>query len=325
MNGSIFDYYQSALHELHFTEIPEKSSKYETYFRMISEFGRGKIRKIQVKSLFLILIADYTPNDALEKVSTVAQEYVEISQFETNTSYFKVGGKRIKQVEQGICCYVNHSKTVFVKCEAGQPVRFTKVILSKKYLDFFVKERFADEYDLSESTFEFLVQNTNIPGLNFVFQQIKDCQATGLAAQLYLESKIMEILSLVTYNKEQTQNKAITHIKIDKKDRKSLQKVVLYMKENMSAYPTVRELAKVSEMSLSRFQAAFKFVYGSTVYEYFKDMKMNYALFLLQNSDDSIQTVAKKIGYNNAGHFAGIFKKTYGMGPKEYRNIHRLR
>ena len=70
-------------------------------------------------------------------------------------------------------------------------------------------------------------------------------------------------------------------------------------------------------MSPSRFQMAFRQVYGTTAYEYLKVMRMNYAL--LQDSDDNIRTIAFKVGYRNAGHFSKLFRETFGMGPKEYR------
>jgi AraC-like DNA-binding protein len=69
---------------------------------------------------------------------------------------------------------------------------------------------------------------------------------------------------------------------------------------------------------------AFRQIYGTTAYEYLKKIRMNQALLLLQNSDFNIQAVASQVGYKNAGHFAGIFKKTYGVSPKEYRNRHQI-
>ena len=72
-------------------------------------------------------------------------------------------------------------------------------------------------------------------------------------------------------------------------------------------------------MSDSRYQLAFKQVYGTTVYEYLKALRMNRALLMLNNSDLSISAVAEAVGYTNAGHFAGLFKKLYGLTPKAYR------
>ena len=60
-------------------------------------------------------------------------------------------------------------------------------------------------------------------------------------------------------------------------------------------------------------------------YEYLKVLRMNYALLLLRDSDDNIRNVVLKVDYRNAGHFSKLFKDTFGMGPKEYRNTHRIK
>jgi transcriptional regulator GlxA family with amidase domain len=166
---------------------------------------------------------------------------------------------------------------------------------------------------------------SDLPELNYIFRQIRDCQATDVSHHIYLESKVLEVLSLVTHYYEKIQNKKHIPVKLDKNDIRSLGKMVTFMKKDLSAYPSIPELAKIANMSVARFQMAFRQTYGTTAYEYLKEMRMNQALFLLQNSDFSIQVIASKIGYNNAGHFAGIFKKTYGVSPKEYRNLHQVK
>ena len=78
-------------------------------------------------------------------------------------------------------------------------------------------------------------------------------------------------------------------------------------------------------MSPYSCQMALRQVYGTTAYEYLKVLRMNHALLLLRDSDDNIRNVALKVGYRNAGHFSKLFKDTFGMGPKEYRNTHRIK
>ena len=97
------------------------------------------------------------------------------------------------------------------------------------------------------------------------------------------------------------------------------------MKWDLSAYPSISEPAQTANMNPSRLQMAFRQVYGTTAYEYLKVMRMNYALLLLQDSDDSIRIVALRVGYRNAGHFSKLFRDTFGMGPQEYRNIHKIK
>ena len=97
------------------------------------------------------------------------------------------------------------------------------------------------------------------------------------------------------------------------------------MKNDLAAYPTGEELAQIAGMSTARYQLAFRKYYGTTPYEYLKELRLNQALILLKNSDYGIATIAAKVGYHNSGHFAKLFKKVYGLGPREYRNLHGIR
>ena len=44
---------------------------------------------------------------------------------------------------------------------------------------------------------------------------------------------------------------------------------------------------------------------------------------LLSLTDFTIEQVAAAVGYNNAGRFASMFKKSTGVYPAEYRKWHR--
>ena len=132
-----------------------------------------------------------------------------------------------------------------------------------------------------------------------------------------------ELLSLVVKGMGQEQ-KHIS-VKLDYKDIRNLRKTVTVMKNDLAAYPTGEELAQIAGMSTARYQLAFRKYYGTTPYEYLKELRLNQALILLKNSDYGIATIAAKVGYHNSGHFAKLFKKAYGLGPREYRNLHGIK
>lgn len=310
---------------LHAIYIPELSHKGDSFYRMLSEYATGSVRKICFNDSFMILIADFTPVKTFEKMTEISDDYIEISQFETDSSSWKIGGQKRKQVNQGICCYANTSRRIYAYCEANVPTRFTKIIIKKDYFDSFLSVRYSDSYHHSKDAMNYLARNPHLPELNYIFRQIKDCQAIGSSKEIYLESKVMEILSLVTHHYESAQNKENISVKLDRRDVRSLGKAVTLMKKDLSAHPIIPELAKVTGMSQSRFQLAFRKTYGTTPYEYLKEMRMNHALILLHDSDYSIQTIAAKVGYKKAGHFSKLFKKMYGMSPKKYRNLHSIK
>lgn len=324
MVSSVIDYLLQLPEEMNFAKVQELCGEGVSFYRMLSDYGSGSFQIIQFEDdAFLILIGDFTPKTTFEKIVETSDDYMEISQFETESSSFKIGGRRLNQVEKGIYCYINTQKKTYTYCEGGKPVRFTKVILFPKYFNTYLRLHDANSTTLLDSARDYLLKNPNLPELNFVFQQIRDCQAEGHTLKIYLESKVMELLSLVVKGIEQEQ-KHIS-VKLDYKDIRNLKKTVTVMKNNLAAYPSGEELARIAGMSPARYQLAFRKHYGTSPYEYLKELRLNQALLLLKNSDYGIATIAAKVGYHNSGHFAKLFKKAYGLGPREYRNLHGIK
>lgn len=77
---------------LHAIYIPELSHKGDSFYRMLSEFAAGSVRRICFNDSFMILIAAFTPVKTFEKMTEIYDDYIEISQFETDSSSWKIGG-----------------------------------------------------------------------------------------------------------------------------------------------------------------------------------------------------------------------------------------
>ena len=216
-----------------------------------------------------------------------------------------------------------HKKTTYVYCEKGQPVRFTKVFLTRTYFDTYFQSHYGRNYQESISAQDYILRHPNQPELNFVFQQIRDCQADSQILRMYLEGKVLEMLSLIIKGMSQPQRHI--PVKLDYKDIRNLKKTVTLMRNDLAAYPSGEKLAQIAGMSPTRYQLAFKKHYGTTPYEYLKELRLNQALFLLKNSDYSITEIAAKVGYHTSGYFAKLFKNAYGLGPREYRRMQGIK
>lgn len=316
--NSIIDYFSKIPKNLNFILVSELSTKFEKYYRMSPDFGEGFLQVFISEGQFIVLNADYKPNYNFEKVSEIQQDYIEISKFYTNSSSFKVGKRNIKKVDPGIFCFINTNKLVHVYCEKNKHIKFTKIILLKEYFDEFLKGRYGNYKDFT-TAFKYLARNISSPKLNFIFNQIRSCSAKRVSQIIYMESKVLEILSNVTY--DYTENCAKKHIpvKLTKTDKMLLIKWEKYLRNNLGKYPTLDELSNLTKMSTSRFLLAFKEYFGTTAYQYLKDLRMNEALTLLLNTENNIASIAKELGYKNSGHFSGLFKKYYGITPNKYR------
>lgn len=59
---------------------------------------------------------------------------------------------------------------------------------------------------------------------------------------------------------------------------------------------------------------------GHTYKELLQQKRLNYAAYLLSNTELPVTDICSDVGYNNFSYFYKIFKNQYKMTPKEYRN-----
>lgn len=88
------------------------------------------------------------------------------------------------------------------------------------------------------------------------------------------------------------------------------------MKGNLKNNITVSEIAYDLNMSLPSFSSKFKKIMGMTPNAYLTNLKLNEAARLLKFS--SVTEVAYDLGYENISHFIKLFKKKFGLTPKQY-------
>lgn len=86
-------------------------------------------------------------------------------------------------------------------------------------------------------------------------------------------------------------------------------------------YPTATLEEFSSTVSLPAYQVS-RLVSRHTGHS-FKDLlqkqRLNQAAYLLIHTKMPMETIITSIGYNNSSYFYNLFKKEYGMTPKEYR------
>lgn len=63
----------------------------------------------------------------------------------------------------------------------------------------------------------------------------------------------------------------------------------------------------------------FKQHLGCTMTEYVNDRRLEQAALLLQYADGSILSVSGEVGFSSVSYFNTIFKKKYGVSPKQFR------
>lgn len=103
----------------------------------------------------------------------------------------------------------------------------------------------------------------------------------------------------------------------------AVEQAIAYIKSHISDNITVETLAKMVYMSPDHLTRMFKKKFDQTVTEYMLQQRMMLAGELLRNKNMSVTMVSAEVGYGNYAYFIRLFKKFYGMPPREYQRANR--
>ena len=99
-----------------------------------------------------------------------------------------------------------------------------------------------------------------------------------------------------------------------------LQRVLNYIQENLSRRLGVADLAKVANLSPSRFAHVFVAATGYAPMDYVERARLEEAKALLLGSGQSVTAVAAQVGYTNQFHFSTRFRNYCGQSPSAFRH-----
>lgn len=107
------------------------------------------------------------------------------------------------------------------------------------------------------------------------------------------------------------------------KEKDTVQKSILYMKENLENKITLHEIAQHVGYSPSHFGNLFAEETSYSPIDYYNQLKIQRACSYLQFSDLKIKEIAFRLGYFDPFHFSKAFKKEMDITPKEYRRRYK--
>ena len=127
--------------------------------------------------------------------------------------------------------------------------------------------------------------------------------------------KVSEIVTEIEIEKV-TEN-VIKDTELEDEFVKKIRKVV---EDNVSeANFTVEQLCKLVFMSHSQLHRKLEALTGCPPNKFIRIIRLNKAKALLQNTSNSIASIAMECGYSDPGYFARVFKQEYQLTPQEWR------
>lgn len=102
-------------------------------------------------------------------------------------------------------------------------------------------------------------------------------------------------------------------------EKKALKEAKDILMGNYASPPTISELSKMIALNEYKLKIGFRNLYGKSIHNFVRSIRMENAKYLLENRDLSIGQIANLSGYINASHFARAFREEYGLNPNNFR------
>jgi AraC-like DNA-binding protein len=192
------------------------------------------------------------------------------------------------------------------------------IYLEKKFLLKYIPIEHEIIQKISSKTNQESIHNLKIDArIQSVLQDIINCAFDGHLKKLYIQAKIIELLSLQISQYEE--EKKINPVGLKKSDIDKMMLVKEKIDNNLSETFTLTTLAREVGTNEQYLKKHFKILFGNTVFGYILSCKMEKAKELLIAGQYNIGDIALMAGYKHATHFTSAFKKYFGYLPQKIK------
>jgi len=156
------------------------------------------------------------------------------------------------------------------------------------------------------------------PEIRTVIHQLDRKKEDGPLRQMFLEVKLLELLSL-QFEEDKRQSVLQPCICKSPGDVDKIQQAKRFILENYQNPPTIKELARIVGTNEFKLKSGFRELFGNSVYGTILEHRMNLAMEMLGSKKLTISQIAHELGYNHAAHFSTAFRKHFNCSPSEWR------
>lgn len=154
-------------------------------------------------------------------------------------------------------------------------------------------------------------------GMRQLMQDLLDPRPAGGLERLYLQGKALELLSLqcgamgaLCADQETIGAREMARLR-DARER---------LLTDLGNPPSLEALAASVGLTPRRLNRGFRIVFGTTVYDYLREARMDEAKRLLEcGAEMPLKQLAWAVGYAQTSNFVTAFRRRFGVSPARYR------
>ncbi|WP_229207908.1 helix-turn-helix transcriptional regulator [Dyadobacter beijingensis] len=156
------------------------------------------------------------------------------------------------------------------------------------------------------------------PRMAQVLFEILHCEYEGHYKKLFVRAKTVELLLLQL---DQYENLPLPDFssRLESEHAEQMHQVKRMLDEHLDRSWSLKDLAHVVGTNEFNLKKYFKEVFGTTVFNYLHEVRMETSRKELCKPGSTINDVAQRVGYKHATHFTAAFKKFHGVLPTKLR------
>ncbi|WP_121969933.1 AraC family transcriptional regulator [Leptolyngbya sp. BC1307] len=295
------------------------ASGFDTTWSYPAQLGKGFIRKIHPRQGLDLAIANYQPNqdviiEAPDREHPLEYEFSlvrEQSKASFESEYYFFSGSGL--AERDVC-----------HCERDLQVLDVSFHLEPELFCTWMGDRLEQSTTPvkalvnAPSQARYTYASSPTVAMQATIQQILNCPYTGLTQQIYLESKVWELMALHLEQMLQHQLDQPPKQTLKPDDIQRLHYVREILKLQLNDPPSLNGLARQVGLNEFTLKQGFRHLFGTTVFGCLHHYRMERAKTLLADGHLNVTEVARDVGFTSRGHFAAAFRKKFGVNPKTY-------
>ncbi|MEH1836565.1 MAG: AraC family transcriptional regulator [Nostoc sp.] len=157
---------------------------------------------------------------------------------------------------------------------------------------------------------------TITPAMLGVLQQILQCPYQDMTKRLYLEGKVWELAALMVDQEIQINQGCLEIKKLKPSEVERIYSAKEILLKHLDNPPSLIQLAQQVGLNDRKLNEGFRAVFGTTVFGYLHNYRLELAHNLLIQGQMNVTQVAHQVGYASPTSFYNAFRKKFGVSPK---------
>ena len=166
---------------------------------------------------------------------------------------------------------------------------------------------------------DFATRTEAIRRINFLYDKFDSGEFDLFSMNVQLHG----LLLLFYLSAERSQNRS-TETPEPKLSRSDLmRRIKFHLTQNYASPVSLEQLAARFEISAANLSRLFRHEFGVGFSRYLTELRLESAVALLNSTALPISEVAMRCGFSTSGYFIRIFRRHFGVTPKDYRRRER--